>query len=219
MLFRSAWPLLVAWALALRPVPAAHRGLPRGVVAAWILISLAASLPLVLSGKQHWYYLLPSMPMFAIGAASLCMPAALRLMSRARFLRTPSARAWLAGACAVAIASAAVRTAMNAGSVVRDEATIADANAMRPLLKGERNLLGEPRLHGAWILRAYLYRLNGQSICMRSDGPVSRYFIAERGSRTRLAPPGSRRIFTGLTVELFERPAFGVGPPDPRPKG
>lgn len=205
----AAWPMLTAGALGgliarprIRVDPVARQGV------GMLLIGACASAPIALSHKQHWYYLLPSLPVLALGVSCLCVPAVQRATIRVPWLIGSNARRTIVLASVLTVATCAVRSVLNAGTFARDAVTLADVAGMRELLGGrERQIRGEPRLYGAWGLRAYLYRLNGQELCTGAGLEDCRYFMIERGSRTRLVPPRSRKVFMGVTVELFEAPA------------
>ena len=98
--------------------------------AAWLLLGLgaAASLPLAISPKQSFYYLLPSMAYFAAGLACLCVPVVASYFERA----TRPWERWGIPVLMVGLLMAgAYNTARHWGAITRrDRVVLSDIDAM-----------------------------------------------------------------------------------------
>jgi hypothetical protein len=181
--FRVCLPMgalaALVWVLARRPAlrdPGASRS---GL--AFLLLGLAASLPLALSAKQADRYLLPAVPMFALGVASLALPAARVLAAR---LARP---ARLAGVALAVIAAVVATSALELGGGGRDRARIDDLRRLgAELARGEVVAIC-PELWTDWGLHAWGQRLLHVSLARNSVAPV--HFLTSKPTPCEV-PPG-----------------------------
>ncbi|MGB3545493.1 MAG: glycosyltransferase family 39 protein, partial [Saprospiraceae bacterium] len=122
-------------------------------------IGLAASLPLAVSLKQSFYYLLPSMNYFALGFAILTAAGAVPLFSR------PMGKRWsqlLTGVMVLLLIAGLANTARHWGQVNRrDRVVLNDIDQMNTVLQPTAVIGSQGDIAG---LVSYFYRTNRISI-------------------------------------------------------
>jgi len=172
----------------------------------FIAIAFCASMPILLSAKQHRYYLLPSFPFYAMGFACVIVPLVQFVFEfGSRFWCTCLERVYQ-GACVLCIGISIALCVTNANKIARDRAILMDIQDIQEFLKNEKLIHAEPKLYYAWILRAYLNRMHDQKLCMPNEVVTSEFFMTEHGTRGIILPKGARKIYSGQTIDLYNRP-------------
>lgn len=147
-------------------------------------IGLAASLPLMISRKQSFYYLLPSLPFFAMAMALPVLPALKRGIDRLR----PGSTAYrvTAGILILAVMAGVVRTALNFGGMnFRDREVLHDAELFGAILPHHDTAgagVYNPNLIG------YLYRRYHISLDTSAQAGTGTYWISEKQDSTTWPP-------------------------------
>ncbi len=177
-----ALPLLVVGgvmvALARRwvaPLPADVRR-----ATSWLLVGLSATVPLLLSPKQSGYYLVPSVPAFALACALLLRGTAARLAAR---LDTSAWRRVTLGASAIVVVMAVVAGLTTAG---RDAARLADLDALASHLPVGQTIGICPETNADWNLHAWTQRRFRVSLDARE--PYAHGWLLRSGQGTATCP-------------------------------
>ncbi len=147
----------------------------------FLLGGLAASLPVLASAKQADRYLLPAVPLFALGVASLALPAARALAARLE-RRTRSAAAALA-----LIAATIAVSALELAGPGRDRARIDDLRSLAGELAPGEVVALCPALWTDWGLHAWGQRLLRVSFARQWAAPA--HFLAPKPVSCAI-PPG-----------------------------
>jgi 4-amino-4-deoxy-L-arabinose transferase-like glycosyltransferase len=148
----------------------------------FLLMALAASLPVLASTKIAGHYLIPSIPLFALGFAGLSRPWVAAL--QARYLETRAASA-LAPAGLALIAAAAVLPFLPIAIEPRDVRWIAEFRTVGAALPRGNTIATCHAAGGDWGAQAYMQRLFRVSLDIESD----RYpFYLQFKDRECLAP-------------------------------
>ncbi len=167
----------------------------------FIAIGLSASVPIAFSGRQHHYYLLPSLPMFAFGVAVMVYPFANWLLNKTEKAVSGKFSSYLKVVLVFLISTAGLISLNNSGSYVRDELLLKDMEAICPITNGEKLLNADYSFFHEWSMRGYLYRFYGQKICMPDEGVVTKYFFAKPGT----AVTNAENVFAGKTFDLYKK--------------
>ena len=155
-LIQTVWPpmLLIAGAIAVisrRWTPPAARD--RALALAFIALGLAGTLPILASTKQAGHYLVPAVPFYAIGVATMLTGA---LSNAAERLSSPTLTRsiqWLSVAILVLAAAAALVPTLG-----RDRARIADLDALATTMPRDAVIGICPAANADWGLHAWLER-------------------------------------------------------------
>jgi 4-amino-4-deoxy-L-arabinose transferase-like glycosyltransferase len=132
----------------------------------FLLMALAASLPVLASTKIAGHYLIPSIPLFALGFAGFSRPWIAAL--QARYLETRAASA-LAPAGLALIAVAAVLPFLPIAIEPRDVRWIAEFRTVGAALPRGNTIATCQAAGGDWGAQAYMQRLFRVSLDVESD--------------------------------------------------
>ncbi|MDP6374955.1 MAG: glycosyltransferase family 39 protein [Pseudomonadales bacterium] len=148
-------PLLLVVLARWRNAPSTHLT----EAGAWLMLTLCAALPLLLSPRQFRHYLLPTLPLLAIGLGLLCTPRLPALPYR--------------GAAVALLVSAFVYAGSIWGRIGDDAKEIAAANHIAETLQ-TRNAAFCPETP-AFQLKAYLFRYHDRT--SHPPGPKERWVV------------------------------------------
>jgi 4-amino-4-deoxy-L-arabinose transferase-like glycosyltransferase len=138
-----------------------NTGFPSGKWAwCWLFIGLSATLPIAISPKQSWYYLLPGMPYFALGLGIFLAE------KTADGLQAINTASWkyklFLGITIVLLLFGMVFSAAHTGSVNRrDRIVLSDVQKIGSVVPKNRIIGSE--VYDSYLV-AYLYRLHNISI-------------------------------------------------------
>jgi 4-amino-4-deoxy-L-arabinose transferase-like glycosyltransferase len=132
----------------------------------FFLMALAASVPVLASTKIAGHYLIPSIPLFALGFAGLARPWAAALQER--YIRTRAANA-LAPAGIAFLVAAAVLPLLPIAIEPRDVRWIAEFRAVGAALPRGSTIATCHAAGGEWGAQAYMQRLFRVSLDIESD--------------------------------------------------
>lgn len=203
-LLRGLLPLLLAGFAAfffLKNSKTTNAFFPDGI--AFLLIGLSASAPIAFSSRQHHYYLLPSLPLFAFGFAVLTYPFAFWLIEKIESVAFEKIAAVLKYVCVLLITATIFMSKNNYGTYVRDENLLKDIEAIQPLVKEEKLLNADYALYHEWSLRGYLYRFHSQKICMPDENVPAKFFLTKPETSSAFLPVQSEKIFSGKVFDLY----------------
>lgn len=127
-----------------------------------LLLGLCATLPIMLSNKQSAFYVIPAMPVFALGFA-LLIASPVRILCE-RFV-TAKVRIGIGVLSTLCIVAMAVLSCVNAGTAIRDKEMLHDLAEINKRMKGDVVLWDVNNDYSQeYILKAYLSRLYGKEV-------------------------------------------------------
>lgn len=141
-----------------------------------LLLALGASLPMVVSHKQSWFYLLPSLPVFVLAFTLLSINGWLVLHQWAEKL---SFR-FLPHIAAMATGILFFYSISRYNTTGRDEAMLADIDHIASVTN-ERVIKADNSLIYEWAFQAYLYRYHKIQLCFNASCSSS-YVISNHKS-------------------------------------
>ncbi len=161
----------------------------------FLILGLCATLPIMLSNKQSAFYVIPAIPVFAIGFALIIAEVVSILMDKYRASILHKAIGWLS---LVAITGMVSVSVCNYGSMLRDGDMLTDAEQIHDLLQGD-NVIADPlyQFVDEYQLKAYLNRL--YSISVHNDMPNKWYLIKPETT----LPEKARIIYKGKTLSVY----------------
>ena len=146
----------------------------RSVAAAFTLLGLCGTLPILVSPKQTGHYLMPAVPFYAIGAAAFVAPTAADLLNRLRAGRSAVALRVLAATVAVAAGVAAALPAFE-----REPARLAELDRLAAVAPRGATVGICPSTNGDWGLHAWFQRRFQMSL--DAADPVSHEWFLQAG--------------------------------------
>ncbi len=169
----------------------------------FILAGLTASLPLILTLKQHDYYLVPSIPFIAIGM-SLLVPFGEMRRNPALLTETPLLR-WLAAGVVVFFLILSVILNLKP---VRDHTLLADVRKITSTVPAGSHISVPDTLCSDWRLIAYLSREANISLDPRT--PESFYLTKKKAEIPDSIAEGYRPVVLELALyQMFIRKVTG----------
>ncbi len=144
----------------------------------FLLIALCASIPLIITLKQRRFYLLPSLPFYALAVATFIIPV-VQYLVRMMPLRIFRAVKYFS---VVMILGTSVYSISNYGQISRDREYIEPSSLLAKYLVSGSTLSTDESLCENWILIAYLSRHgnlnldcdnNHKYLLLRKDVPLS----------------------------------------------
>lgn len=196
---------LVAWAGGAR---GRALGGPRArAAAAFALLGLAGSLPLVLSPVQSGFYLVPSFAPFALALALVARPSAEAIL--AWLAARPAWRAGLGAASALLVAGTLAHAATQAGAVRGPGSLIQDVRAIVGVVPPRTTVGACPALYPAWSLHGY-FALYGR-VALDANSSAHEYFVATDAACA--PPPGFARVDLPTVEYHLYRRVPGPGRP------
>lgn len=122
----------------------------------WLLLGSAASLPIMVSPKQLWFYLVPSTVFYALAAGAWWIPLGIAWRDYLRpyqTLRRATIYLWLIGLVVCIGLSVALR-----GKNARQPDWLGDSRAIGAIVPAHTELYIHPDLYTRWNLHGYMYR-------------------------------------------------------------
>ena len=170
--------------------------------AIFILIGLSASAPIAISAKQNKHYLLPSLPMFAIGLSCFILPAIKWLDEQFETFDkrvAPVAKA----ICIFVVAGCITLSVINAGTNSRYEFLMEDIEAIQTRTKNESLIQADWVLYGDWGLKANLNRFYDKKICMPDEAKTNFYITIFDGQNGGV-PANAVKVYSGKMYNLYK---------------
>ena len=172
---------------------------PAPPAAGFLLLALAASLPLVLSPKQSGHYVVPSIPMFALACASMARHAGENVLAGERATR---AAPWVTVAL---VAASVAMFAMTWGATRRDAVVLEELDRIFARVPSGTTLGLCPAAAEEWGLHAYAQRLWRASL---DAGPQAHRWRLVLPSAGCASPTGCRRVVLETErLQLYECPS------------
>ena len=164
----------------------------------FLLLALAGSVPVVLSTKIAGHYLVPSIPFYALAAATLALPLVEPLYRRY------GDRDWVSRAMSVAgivlLAAALALPFLPVRIEPRDVQWIAEFESVGPLLPRGTTVASCDAVSEDWGLHAYMQRFYRVSVDTTRPHP---YFL-QATDRPCEAPSGCAALVTTARLTLFD---------------
>lgn len=173
------------------------------VALVFILIGLSASAPIALSAKQNKHYLLPSLPLFALGFACLVLPLINWLQQKWQQYNNASLLNSAKAICLLLITACFIYSGVNAGNYSRDKDLLTDIENIQPLLKAEKVMRTDWTVYDDWALRANLNRLYDKKICMPNEPSATNFYLTKTKERGEGLPETARKVYTGTRFDLY----------------
>lgn len=174
---------------------------------AFLGIGLSASVPIALSAKQHHYYLLPSLPLFAVGFGCLLVPLMLWVEEKLQPIARKNAE-HATKLCALAVVVVClVLCIVNRHGFARDQQLLTDLARVKELVGDDKLIRSDWDFYGQWSLRGYLNRLYDIKLCMPDEPAPARYYITAPKGWGNDLPPESNKVFSGGMFDLYQMPA------------
>lgn len=170
----------------------------------FLLVGLSASLPIMLSAKQNKHYLIPSLPMFALGFSFWIMPMIIVLQKKLLQFLNEKHLTIIKAVCGVIIMLCIYLCIGNAGTAIRDKALLSDIKKVHSYTPGVKVIYADWALYDHWALRAYLNRLYNKKICMPDENANTTYYLTLRNQRGDKLSGSSIKIFTGQLFDLYK---------------
>jgi 4-amino-4-deoxy-L-arabinose transferase-like glycosyltransferase len=150
-----------------------------GYVSLFLLLGLAASLPLTLTLVQRNFYFVPALPMFAIGWSLLIADGVNRVTDYLN--ESPKLKTLLTALAFFALLTGVTTTILLAGKIKRDKDMLHDVYAIQKVIP-ENSFVSVPSniMWLNWSLRCYMMRYNSISF---SDKDTCNYFLSYPGDK------------------------------------
>lgn len=173
----------------------------------FIGIGLSASLPIILSGKQRSFYLLPSLPAFVIGLSMLILP----MLSFVRDMLTEGLKKKMIltakVVCSIIIAGSLFLSFKNKGTILRDELLLKDLDGIQRVAGSKTKvIMADWEVYNEWALRGYLDRYYDKKICMPDDTAFIEFYLTKHGRIEGHVPSNARHVFSGGMMDLYFLP-------------
>jgi 4-amino-4-deoxy-L-arabinose transferase-like glycosyltransferase len=177
-------------------------GEQRAAAIRWLLIGLSASLPIVVSIKQRSFYVVPSLPYFALGLGMWVYPY-VQLWGTQYVPSVWVQRLKMIGWVLVVLAIGGLVRMV--GTYGRDEILQRDIRQIATYVDASSSFVACPEMHNDWVVRAYLQRMLRWEASLPSN--EVRYAVVHKQQCTPnfeawLQSNGFRRLAVGNTVIL-----------------
>jgi hypothetical protein len=153
----------------------------RRIAAAFILLGLAGSLPIMFSPRQTGHYVVPAIPFYAIGAAAAMCGVAQAMVRRLGALSAGTMRAAAATVVVGAIAAA------RAPALGRDADWLAELDRMAAWAPHGSTVAICGSSNGNWLLHAWMQRRF--AISLDASGAERDWFLRTGDDRQCVVPP------------------------------
>lgn len=161
----------------------------------FLILGLCATLPIMLSNKQSAFYVIPAIPVFAIGFALLIADVVSVLGERYGSIVISKGVGWLS---LVAIVGMVYLCINNYGTALRDRDKLTDAAQINELLKDEKTIADPTNLFAEeYQLKAYLNRL--YNISVNNDASPKFHIIKPETT----LPENTKLVYKGKTVYVI----------------
>lgn len=161
----------------------------------WLLVAASASLPIMVSPKQLSFYMVPSVPFFAMAFAFLAAPVVKVLLDG---MSARATKIWTGFSLAL-LATSLTLCIIQAGTFARSESMIRDVDAIAEVVKPRATVILAKSLHEEWSLMSYFQRRHYISLNM--SGESLPYMLTRSGE---MAPDGYERVWLSDQFELWE---------------
>lgn len=141
----------------------------------FLLIGLSAFLPLLVSPKLSFYYLVPSIPYFALAVVLFSNDVVLGLFKN-KSLNTLKSTAAILSALLIVLSIGLSIT--NKGTAARDKGTIAEVHALTKVIEPGMVIAVSDNLHEDWSLFATMQRIGKYSVVIGDS--TANYYLAEQ---------------------------------------
>ncbi len=167
----------------------------------FIVISLSASMPIMLSAKQNKHYLLPSLPLFAVGFACLILPFVKWLEGKFSNEKLTQVSKLV---CVLVIVVCIFLSVKNTGTYSRDEVLLTDIEKIQTLVNSEKVIRTDWSLYTDWALRVNLNRHYDKKICMPDEVAPTNFYLTKTNERGDKLPETAKRIYEGKMYDLYQ---------------
>jgi 4-amino-4-deoxy-L-arabinose transferase-like glycosyltransferase len=169
----------------------------RKIAHGFLLVGLAASLPIVVSYKQSGFYLLPALPVFAIAIAAYMAEAVRTVADK---WNSEKWHTRISVTMLIVIIACAIYSGANFGHVCRDKKMLDDVTHIAALTPNDTCLTADWNLNEEYALRAYLSRLHNKTVCY-PNGNCSNGWILDK--RNNIANGEKKLVYQGSIVSLY----------------
>jgi 4-amino-4-deoxy-L-arabinose transferase-like glycosyltransferase len=162
---------------------------------------LCGSLPLLISPKQHGYYLVPSLPFFALAIGIIAFPIIYRVF-KYKEINLSVIKSMKIIAYFLLVASL-VFSVMHIGKYHRDEALLKDIRKIKTIIPENTTVSIPKELFEEWTLRAYMMR--NAKISLDCDNNDLQYFVVENGKSCKIPNKYHQLDLKLETIGLYEK--------------
>jgi len=172
----------------------------------FFLLGLCGSLPIMISNKQHQFYLLPAMVPFVIGFAIYLLPLVAWLNEKTKEQWQQKTIPFIQYGSTAVVLLCMVLCFTNAGTNYRDNNLLNELHQINKLTNGEAEISADYTLYDNWPVRDYLLRLYRTRICMPEEKVQTNFYLTLPNQTGELLPLGSKKIMAGKTLDLYRIP-------------
>jgi len=183
-----------------RTPPVRHNHGVRNWAGFFLALGLAGSAPILLSSKIAGHYLVPSIPLYALGLATLALPLVEPLQNHFGGRRSVVTAVGVVGV--VLFLLAGVISLLRIQVEPRDVQWIAEYRILGPSLPVGTTLATCAAVAGDWGLHAYMQRFFRVSLDPQTD--QNRRYYLQVTDRACEAPPSCRRIAATARLNLLD---------------
>ncbi len=170
----------------------------------FVLIGLSASAPIALSAKQNKHYLIPSLPLFALGFGCFILPLVEWLKQKLPNVEGGKLLNGIKTTCVVIVLGCGVYAFVNAGNYARDKELLFDIEQVGKLSKNQKVIRTDWSLYSDWALRANLNRFFDKKICMPDEEAATSYYLTIANQRGEGLPEDALKIYSGRRFDLYQ---------------
>lgn len=170
----------------------------------FVLSGLAASLPIALSMKQRKFYLLPSLPMFALGFSILVIPLLKFIELKTKDYVTNKISMVIKWGCILTILVCVSLCIKNKNTFSRDKDILTDIENVLPMIGNEEAVCSDWKLYGEWSLRAYCTRYYNKKMYTPDRVAETKFYMTKPGQTGDKLSPEARKIYAGATFDLYQ---------------
>jgi len=170
----------------------------------FIAIGLSASIPIMLSAKQNKHYLLPSLPLFAIGFACFIFPIVKWIEEKFSEQVNEKVSKTAKVACVIVIGACFCLSIKNAGSYSRDEVLLTDIEKIQALVENENVIRADWSFYSDWALRVNLNRHYDKRICMPDEAAETNFYLTKSNEWGDRLPSTALKVYSGKKFDLYK---------------
>lgn len=167
----------------------------------FIVIGLSASVPIMLSAKQNKHYLLPSLPLFAVGFACLILPFVKWIEEKFSNEKVTQVSKLV---CVLVVCFCVFLSIKNIGIYSRDKVLLTDIERIQALVKSEKVIRTDWSLYSDWALRVNLNRHYDKKICMPDETAPTSFYLTKTNERGDKLPETAAKIYEGKMYDLYQ---------------
>lgn len=170
----------------------------------FITIGLSASIPIMLSAKQNKHYLLPSLPLFAVGFACFIFPIVKLIEEKFSEQVNEKVSKTAKVACVIVIGVCLCLSIKNTGSYSRDETLLIDIEQIQLLVENENVIRADWSLYSDWALRVNLNRWYDKKICMPDEIAETNFYLTKSNEWGDRLPSTALKVYSGKKFDLYK---------------